>query len=63
MKKSTKTGQDDKTKENAGTRGDEKEKKQHKKNFNTTWGKQPESPDERRKIKEISTKGKTIQTK
>ena len=26
MKKSTKTGQDDKTKENAGTRGDEKEK-------------------------------------
>ena len=28
-----------------------------------TWGNKPESIDERRKIKEISTKSKTIQTK
>ena len=36
---------------------------QNKKNNNTTSGNKPESPGERRKIKEISTKGKTIQTK
>ena len=33
------------------------------KNNSTTWGNKPESAGERRKIKEISTKGKTIQTK
>ena len=29
----------------------------------TTWGNKPESSGKRREIKEISTKGKTIQTK
>ena len=38
-------------------------KRQHNKNNNTTWGNKPESIGERRKIKKISTKGKTIQTK
>ena len=33
------------------------------KNNSTTWGNKPESTGQRRKIKEISTKGKTIQTK
>ena len=33
------------------------------KNNSTTWGNEPESSGQRRKIKEISTKGKTIQTK
>ena len=34
-----------------------------RKNNNTTWGNKPESSGERREIKEILTKGKTIQTK
>ena len=34
-----------------------------RKKNNTTWGNKPESTGKRRKIKEISTKGKTIQTK
>ena len=38
-------------------------KRQHGKTCNTTWGNKPESTGERRKIKEMSTKGKTIQTK
>ena len=33
------------------------------KNNCTTWGNKPENPGERRKIKEISTKGRIIQTK
>ena len=33
------------------------------KNNSKTWGNKPESTGQRRKIKEISTKGKTIQTK
>ena len=33
------------------------------KNNNITWGNKPENTGQRRKIKEISTKGKTIQTK
>ena len=33
------------------------------KNNSTTWGNKPESTGQRRKTKEISTKGKTIQTK
>ena len=32
-------------------------------NNSTTWGNKPENTGQRRKIKEISTKGKTIQTK
>ena len=34
-----------------------------RKNNSTTWGNKPESNGQRRKTKEISTKGKTIQTK
>ena len=34
-----------------------------RKNNSTTWGNESESSGERREIKEISTKGKTIQTK
>ena len=33
------------------------------KTYNTTWGNKPKSAGERRKIKEISIKDKTIQTK
>ena len=33
------------------------------KNNSTTWGNKPENAGQRRKIKDISTKGKTIQTK
>ena len=51
-KKSTKTGQNDKRKESTGICKDKK-----------TCGNKPESPGERWKIKEISTKVKTIQTK
>ena len=40
-----------------------KEQATQKKNNSTTWGNKPESTGQRRKIKEISTKGKTIQTK
>ena len=63
-KKSTKTCQNDKTTENAGTFRDKKDEAiQKEKNNKTTWGNKPESPGERRKIKEILTKDKTIQTK
>ena len=34
-----------------------------RKNNSTTWGNKPESSGERREIKEISTKGKTIKKK
>ena len=60
-KKSMKTGQKDKTKERCWNMSKQKEKGNTKKN-NTTWGNKPESAGERRKIKEISTKGKTIKT-
>ena len=33
------------------------------KNNSKTWGNKPENTGQRRKIKEISTKGKTVQTK
>ena len=36
---------------------------QHSKNNNTTWGNKPESNGEIREIKDISKKGKTMQTK
>ena len=39
------------------------EKTTREKNNNTTWGNKPESSGKRREIKEISTKGKTIQNK
>ena len=38
-------------------------KRQHEKNNSSTWGNKPESSGERREIKEISIKSKTIQTK
>ena len=41
----------------------QKGKSNTRKNSNTTWENKPESTGKRRKIKEISTKGKTIQTK
>ena len=46
-----------KQRKNAG-RLDKKEKSNSVKNNNTTWGNQPESTYERRKIKKISRKGK-----
>ena len=62
-KKSTKAGQNDKTKERRWNMYEQKGKGNTKKDNSTTWGNKPESTGERRKIKEISTKGKTIQTK
>ena len=59
IKKSTKTCQ----RKDAWTLRNKKENATQEKNNNTTSGNKPESPGERRKIKEISTKGKTIQTK
>ena len=60
-KKTTKTSPNDKKKrrwnkreEGTGNMG---------KNNSTTWGNKLENNGQRRKIKEISTKGKTIQTK
>ena len=61
--KSTKTGQNDQTEGKTLEYVETKRKKQHKKNNNKTWGNKPESPEERRKIKEILAKGKPIQTK
>ena len=63
QKKSTKTGQNDKTLERLWNILEQKGKGNTGKNNNTTWENTPESTGERRKIKEISTKGKTIQTK
>ena len=61
IKKSTKTGQNDKTKERRWNMKEQKGKGNTRKIKNTTWGNKPESTGERRKIKEISSKGKTIQ--
>ena len=61
-KKSTKTGQNGKT-EKSWNMWEEKEKDNTRKNNSTTWGNKPDGSDERRETKEISTKGKTIQTK
>ena len=52
-----------KERKDAGTSRDKKEMAKKEKNNDTTWGNKPESTGERRKIKEIPTKGKTIQTK
>ena len=52
-----------KQRKDAGICRNKKEKSTQEKNNNTTWGNKPESTGERRKLKEISTKGKTIQTK
>ena len=49
-----------KQRKDAGICWNQKEKGNTKYN-NTTWGNKPERAGERRKIKEISTKGKTIQ--
>ena len=57
--KQTKTIKKGKTLKHVGI----KRKKQHLKNSYATWGNKPESTGERRKIKNISAKGKTIQTK
>ena len=43
--------------------GEKKEKATQEKTYNTTRGNKPESTGERMKIKKISRKGKTIQTK
>ena len=54
-----KTGKNDKTKENRWNLLGQKGKSNTRKNNNTTWGNKPENIGER-KIKKISTKGKTI---
>ena len=59
-KKSTKTGKSDKTKERRWNNLEQKRKDNTRKAYNKTWGNKPETTGERRKIKEISTKGKTI---
>ena len=51
-----------KQRKDVGTCRDKKEKATQGK-ITTTWGNKLESTDERRKIKKILTKGKTIQTK
>ena len=51
-----------KQKKNAGINRNRK-KDSIGKTYNTTWGNIPESSGKRRKIEEISTKGKAIQTK
>ena len=61
-KKSTKTGQILKQKD-PGICGKRMKKTTREKNNSTTWGNKPEGSGERRETKEISTKGKTIQTK
>ena len=62
-KKSTKRGKNDKTKERRWNNYEQKKKYNTGKTYNTTWGNKPESTGERRKIKDISKKGKKIQTK
>ena len=61
-KKSTKTGQNGKTKR-SWNMWEQNGKVNTRKNNSTTLGNKPKSSGERREIKEISTKGKTIQTK
>ena len=46
-----------KQRKDAGRCRDKKEKAIQEKSNHTTWGNKPEIPGERRKIKEISTKG------
>ena len=58
--KTTKTSQNNK---NERRWNKQKKGQVTQENINTTWGDKPESAGERRKIKEISKKGKTIQTK
>ena len=55
--------QNDKTKEKRWDALAQKEKSNARKNNIKIWGIKPESTGERRKIKKISTKGKTIQRK
>ena len=55
-----KTGKNDKTKERRWNNLEPKRKDNTRKAYNKTWGNKPERSGERRKIKEISTKGKTI---
>ena len=62
-KKATKTGKNDKTKEKRWNRLGQKRKTYTRKNTNTTRGNKPEKAGERRKIKKISRKGKTMQPK
>ena len=62
-KKSTKTGQNDKTKERCWNMVEQKRKGNTRKINRTPWGNKPESTGERRKIKDTSTKGKRIQIK
>ena len=52
-----------KQRQNAGACWYKKEKAPQEKNDNTTLGNKPENTGERRKIKKISRKSKTIQTK
>ena len=62
-KKATKTTQSDKTKEKRWNKLEQERKDNTGKTYDTAWGNIPESTSKRRKVKEISTKGKTIQTK
>ena len=52
-----------KQRKNAGTSRNKKEMATQEKNNSTTWGNKPENTGDGRNLKEISTKGKTIQTK
>ena len=60
IEKYTKIDPNNKIKERSWIMEEQKGKGNTRKNNNTTWGNKPESTGERRKIKEISTKGKTI---
>ena len=61
MKKTTKTSLNDE--ERCWNKCGEEGTGHMGKNNSTTWGNKPENTGQRRKIKEISTKGKTVQTK
>ena len=52
-----------KQRKDAKTCGDKKRKGKTRKNNYTTWGNKPESTGERKKIKNISSKGKAIQNR
>ena len=65
IKKLTKIIESDKTKKKKTLEwiGTGKKRRHRKKTYDITWGNIPESNGKKRKIEEISTKSKTIQTK
>ena len=62
-KTTTKSSQNNIKKERRWNKREQKGTSNTRKNNSTTWKNKPEAAGERRKNKEISTKGKTIQTK